>query len=61
MAGGLPFGDSAIRDISEEALSRRLQWLLVMTNQPGLVGTVHRFLATMDGPLWEEPTPALAS
>ena len=32
-----------------------------MANQPGLVGTVHRFLATMDGPVWEEPTPALAS
>ena len=45
VVGGLPLGDSAIRDISEEALSRRLQWLLIMANQPGLVGTVHRCTA----------------
>ena len=32
-----------------------------MANQPGLVGTVHRFPATMDGSVWEEPTPALES
>ena len=61
VAGGLPLGDSAVRDVSEEALLRRLQWLLVMANQPGLVGTVHRFLATLDGPHWVEPTPALSS
>ena len=32
-----------------------------MANQPDLVGTVHRFLAALDGPSWDEPTPALAS
>ena len=61
VVGSLPLGDSATGDISEEALSRRIQWLLVMANQPGLAGTVHRFLATMEGPVLEESTPALAS
>ena len=53
-------GDCAVRDVGEEALTRRLQWLLVLANQPGLVGTAHRFLATLAGPAWVEPTPALA-
>ena len=61
VVGGLSLGDSSVRAVAEEALSRRLQWLLVMANQPDLVGTVDRFLATLDGPSWVEPTPAIAS
>ena len=61
MVGGLPLGESAVRDVAEDALSSRLQWMLVMTTHPDLVGTVHRFLATIDGPSWVDPTLALAS
>jgi len=35
--------------------------MLVMATHPDLVGTVHRFLATIDGPSWVDPTLALAS
>ena len=50
IASGRPLGDCAVRDVAEEALARRLRWLLVLANQPGLVGTVHRYLATLSGP-----------
>ena len=42
-------------------LSRRLKWLAVIANMPGLVGSLHRFLATTPGPSWREPSAALAA
>ena len=57
---GLPLGKCAVRDPRLEVLSRRLKWLHLLANQSGLVGTVHRGLATTPGPHWVEPTPSLA-
>jgi hypothetical protein len=42
-------------------LTRRLKWLTLVANLPGLVGNVHRFLATTPGPSWREPSAALAT
>ena len=42
-------------------LSRRLKWLAVIANMPGLVGSLHRFLATTPGPSSREPSAALAA
>ena len=58
---GPPLGACAVRDARHEMMARRLKWLVYVANQPGLVGTVHRRLATFSGPLWVEPTPALAA
>ena len=60
MVTGLPLGACAVRDARQEVTTRRLKWLVNLANQPGLVGTVHRSLATSPGPHWVEPTPALA-
>ena len=38
-----------------------MRWLHTLANQVGLVGTVHRLLASSSDPVWVEPSPALAS
>ena len=53
-------GDAAILDPLLEVRLRQLQWLQLLTNLPGLVGTVHRLVASLsDG--FTEPTPSLRS
>ena len=52
-------GDTALLDPLLEARTRQFQWLHLLANLPGLVGTVHRSVATLNGP-WSEPTPALS-
>ena len=39
---------------------RQLRWLQLLANSPGVVGTVHRAVAWVDG-AWVEPTPSLRS
>ena len=58
--GGLPLGAYAVRDPRLEIMVRRLKWLQSLGNNTGLAGTLHRKLATEPGPLWVEPSPALA-
>ena len=58
---GPPLGACAVRDARLEVLTRRLKWLALVANLPGLVGTVHRFLATTSGSTWTEPSAVLAS
>jgi hypothetical protein len=58
--GGLPLGDCALRDPRLEMLARRLRWLHVLGNHSGLLGTLHRQLATGPADIWVEPSPALA-
>ena len=58
---GLPLGACAVQDPFLEMQSRRLRWFWTLANQEGLVGTLHRLLATVPGPAWVEPTPALAA
>ena len=43
---GLPLGDTALRHPVEEAHWRQLRWAQLVINLPGLVGTVHRFVAS---------------
>ena len=61
IVGGPPLGACAVRDPRMEVLARRLRWLLILANQSGLVGTVHRVMATTPGPLWWDTTHSLAS
>ena len=58
--GGLPLGDCAVRDPRLEMLARRLRWLQALGNHSGILGTLHRQLATERGDVWVEPSPALA-
>ena len=53
-------GDSMLRDPMLEVRERQLRWMHLLTNSPGIVGTVHRAVAWVDG-CWLEPTPALRS
>ena len=57
-ARGQPLGACAVADPRWEALTRRLRWLVVLCNLPGLVGTVHR-VAGFTGLTWFEPSLAL--
>ncbi|MBU6429289.1 MAG: hypothetical protein KGR26_09785, partial [Cyanobacteria bacterium REEB65] len=53
-------GSSYVRDARMEMLLRRVRWAIVLANSPGLVGTVHRHLATLgQGGEWVEPSAAL--
>ena len=47
---GSPLGACAARDPR-----LRMRWLVTLANHVGLVGTVHRHLATLSGPTWAEP------
>ena len=58
---GPPLGACAARDPRLEVAARRMRWLNMISNQVGLVGTVHRQLASPSGTTWMEPSPALAS
>ena len=58
---GPPLGACAVVDPRREVLVRRLKWLAVIANMPGLVGAVHRLLATTPGPSWREHSGALAA
>ena len=58
---GPPLGACAVRDPRLEVATRRMRWLVTLANQVGLVGTVHRHLATLSGPTWAEPSAALSS
>ena len=61
VTSGLPLGACAFRDPRLEMLTRRVRWLRVLSNAQGLVGTVHRTLATLDSPSWKEPSAALVA
>ena len=61
VVSGPPLGTCTVRDPRHEALARRLRWLVVLANLPGLVGNLHRMLASSPGPEWVEPTPALGA
>ena len=59
---GPPLGDSAVREPLEEVRERQLRWLQLVTNLPGLVGTVHRVAAWRPRTgTWKEPSAALES
>ena len=59
---GLPLGDCAARDPRLEVLSRRLRWVVSVANSLGIVGTLHRHLATSGvSGTWNEPTLASSS
>ncbi len=60
VVAGRPLGAYAVRDPPAEIRARQLQWLVVLANLAGLVGIVHRALASRGGG-WVEPTPALAA
>ena len=60
VVGGLPLGASAVRDSRLEMLVRRLRWLQTLAHHTGLVGTLHRRIASASGCIWTEPSPALA-
>ena len=47
ITSGLPLGACAFRDPRLEMLTRRIRWLRILSNAQGLVGTVHRTLATL--------------
>ena len=53
--GGLPLGDHAVRHPELDMLSRRLRWLQAVSNDSGVVGTLHRELASSAGGVWAEP------
>ena len=57
---GPPLGDCTVQDPVLAMRERQLRWLQVVSNAPGLVGTVHRSLAWQRGG-WQEPTSALSS
>ncbi len=59
--GGLPLGCHALRDPRLEMVSRRLRWLQTVGNASGLVGTLHRELASGPGGTWNEPSAALSA
>jgi hypothetical protein len=59
--GGLPLGACAIRDPRLEMTLRRLRWLQLLGNHPGMVGTLHRYLASPRASTWEEPSPSLVA
>ena len=44
---GPPLGACAVRDPRLEVATRRMRWLVTLANQVGLVGAVHRHLATL--------------
>ena len=58
---GPPLGACAFRDPRLDVLARRLRWLVALANLPGLVGTLHRLLASGSGTAWVEPTASLAA
>ena len=53
-------GDTAILDPLLEVRLRQLHWLQLLVNLPGLVGTVHRLVASLSG-RFVEPTRSLRS
>ena len=55
---GPPFGESLVRDPVLEVRERQLQWLLLVSNMPGLVGDVHRAVAWRCR-RWQEPNKSL--
>ena len=61
ITSGLPLGACAFRDPRLEMLTRRIRWLRILSNAQGLVGTVHRTLATLDDASWKEPSAALVA
>jgi hypothetical protein len=60
VVGGLPLGDSAVKEPLFEVLERRLCWVQLLANLPGLVGTIHRIVA-FQNETWVEPSPSLSS
>ena len=57
---GPPLGESAVRDPRVEMCVRRVSWLQLLANSPGIVGVVHRLVACPVGS-WVEPCRALQS
>jgi ribonuclease HI len=57
---GPPLGESSVQDPVLAMRERQLRWWQIAANAPGLVGNVHRYVASVGG-LWQEPTAALAS
>ena len=55
---GPPLGECALRDPALEMLDRRLCWLQLLANLPGLAGLVHRAVTWCSG-RWQEPSAAL--
>ena len=49
---GPPLGACAARNPRMEAATRRMRWLITLANQVGLVGTIHRHLATVSLLTW---------
>ena len=58
---GPPLGACAACDPHLEVAAWRMRWLRTLANQVGIVGTVHRQLASSSGTAWVEPSQALAS
>ena len=56
--GGVPLGASAVRDPRPEALAR-IRWLVKLSNSGGIAGVVHRTVATLSYPVYQEPSAAL--
>ena len=58
LLGGLPLGDTAVREPLLEVRERQLRWLQLLANLPGIVGIVHRVVAC-PAATWDEPSAAL--
>ena len=59
LLGTPALGACSLREPAEEMGLRRLRWLAVVANDTGIVGTLHRLLATRHTADWVEPSTAL--
>ena len=60
LRGGLPLGGHSVPHPERELLARRVRWIQIVGNHTGLMGSLHRLLASGPDGAWTEPSVALA-